>query len=127
MGLEERHGRRRSRGEVGPLMIEVSNISVGLNALDGTDAAELRAVRGAVRRMLHLAPDDIASLELRKRSIDARKKSDVHLTCTTRVALRGGGNAERALLQKLRKRRVGKQVRQVDAQTVSWPPTVKLG
>lgn len=121
MGLEEWHGSRRSRGEVGPLMIEVSNISVGLNALDGTDAAELRAVRGVVRRMLHLAPDDIASLELRKRSIDARKRSDVHLTCTARVTLRGGGNAERALLQKIRKRRVGKQVRQVDEQTVSWP------
>ena len=106
---------------MGAVMIEVSGIKIALDGLDGSDGAELRAVRGAVLRMLRLAPDDLASLEPRKRSIDARKKSDVHLTYTVRVSLRGGVNAERALLAKARKRRAGKQLKQVDDQPFGWP------
>ena len=106
---------------MGTVMIEVSAIRIALNGLDGSDDAELRAVRRAVLRMLHLAPDDLSPLELRKRSVDARKKSDVHLTCTARIALRGGANAERALLGKMRRQRVGKQLRQVDPQPSGWP------
>lgn len=101
-------------------MIEVSNIKVALGKLDGTDDAEMRAVRDALRRMLHVAPDDISSIELRKRSIDARKKSDVHLTFTALVALRGGAGAERALLAKVRKGRMGKNVKHVDREQVTW-------
>ncbi len=106
---------------MGAVMIEVSGIKIALDGLDGSDGAELRAVRGAVLRMLRLAPDDLVSVELRKRSVDARKKSDVHLTCTARIALRGGVNAERALLAKARKRRAGKQLKQVDDQPFGWP------
>ena len=106
---------------MGAVMIEVSGIKIALDGLDGSDDAELRAVRRAVLRMLHLAPDDLSPLELRKRSVDARKKSDVHLTCTARIALRGGANAERALLGKMRRQRVGKQLRQVDPQPSGWP------
>ncbi len=105
-------------------MIEVSGIRVALDGLDGSDSAELKAVRRAVLRMLHLAPDDMSSLELRKRSIDARKKSDVHLNCTARVALRGGANAERALLGKMRKGRLAKQVVLVDEQPTGWSQLV---
>lgn len=108
-------------------MIEVSGITVALDHLDGTDADDERAVREAVRRMLRLAPSDIASVELRKRSIDARKRNDVHLTCTARVALVGGANAERALLNRLRRQRMGKRVRQVDdvprPRRTTFPPT----
>ena len=101
-------------------MIEVSGISIPLDHLDGTDGAELKAVRQAVLRMLRLAPDDIVSIELRKRSVDARKKHDVHLNCTARILLRGGANAERALMGKTRKWRVGRQVQQVTQTSVGW-------
>lgn len=101
-------------------MIEVSGIRVALDGLDGSDAAEQRAVRKALLRMLHLAPDDLTSFELRKRSIDARKKHDVHLTFTARIALRGGANAERALLGKARKWRIDRHLKAVDEQPGGW-------
>ena len=83
-------------------MLELSGIKIALAGLDGTDEAELKAVRRTTLRMLHLQPSDLVSLELRKRSVDARKKNDVHLTITARLALRGGSNAERALIEKSR-------------------------
>ena len=107
-------------------MIEVSGIVIPLERLDGTDDAELRAVRQAVLRMLHLAPDDLSSLELRKRSIDARKKNDVHLNCTARISLRGGANAERSLLAKARKWRVGRQLRNVEDAPKGWTHLTSL-
>lgn len=66
-------------------MIEVSGIRIALDQLDGSVAAEERAARRAVLRMLRLAPDDLVSLELARRSIDARKKGDVHLTCSVQI------------------------------------------
>ena len=109
---------------MGTLMIEVSGIHISLNRLDGTDDAELRAVRRAVQRMLHLPPNEISSIELRKRSVDARKKSDVHLNCTARVSLRGGANAERALLGKAKRWRVDRQLKVVDEQPARFPSTM---
>lgn len=102
-------------------MIEVSGIRIALDQLDGSVAAEERAARRAVLRMLRLAPDDLVSLELARRSIDARKKGDVHLTCSVRITLRGGGNAERALLSKARSWRVGAQLRMADADMARLP------
>lgn len=107
-------------------MIEVSGIVIPLERLDGSDGAELRAVRQAILRMLHLAPDELSSLELRKRSVDARKKTDVHLSCTARIQLRGGANAERALLNKARSWRVGKQLRSVSESPMGWTHATTL-
>ena len=104
-------------------MIEVSGIKVAPERLDGSARDDERAVRRAVLRMLHLAPDELSSLELRKRSIDARKKNDVHLNFTARISLRGGANAERALLAKMRKQRMGRQLKQVDETPVRFPQT----
>ncbi len=107
-------------------MIEITGIRVAPERLDGTDDADLRAVRQAVLRMLRLAPDDLASLELRKRSIDARKKNEVQLLFTARITLRGGQNAERTLLKKAAKWRVGKQLKTVEAKPVAWKRTTVL-
>lgn len=95
-------------------MIEVTGIKVPLNHLDGSDDSEQRAVRAALLRMLHLPPDELGSLELRKRSVDARKKKDVHLVFTARVALRGGSNAERVLLAKTHAGRMAKHIARVE-------------
>lgn len=40
-------------------------------------------------KALGVRPDDILELSLHRQSIDARKKSDVHLVCTVRVTLKG--------------------------------------
>ena len=102
-------------------MLELSGIVIPLARLDGTDASEQRALRKAVLRMLHLAPADLTSLALHRRSIDARKKQDVHLTCTVRLTLRGGSNAERALLSKARSWRVGKQLKIAEDEAAHFP------
>lgn len=94
-------------------MLEISNIKVPLDRLDGTPEAERRATRQATLRRLHVAPDDVTGVELRRRSVDARKKNAVHLTYTVRVSLRGGESAEQALLARLRRRRDDRGVRQV--------------
>jgi len=108
-------------------MIEVSGINIPLSGLDGTDEAEVKAARQAIMRMLRLVPDDIVSVELKKRSIDARKKQDVHLILTTVASMRGGQNAERALLAKVRKRRVAKQVRMAKEDEVRWQIATQRG
>ena len=94
-------------------MLEVSGLKVSLSKLDGTPEAERRAVRAQVLRRLHAAPDDVTGVELRKRSIDARKKENVHLTYTARVSLRGGANAERSLLARLARRKDDRGIKQV--------------
>lgn len=95
-------------------MLDISNIRVPLDQLDGTAATEDRALRAAVLRRLRITPDDLAAVEPRKRSIDARKKGDVHLTYTVRIQLRGAANAERSLLERLRRRHAERGVSVVD-------------
>ncbi len=71
-------------------MLEVSGIRIPLKALDGTDGRELAACRRALARKLGVREGDIASLERRRRSIDARKRGNVQLTFTLRAELAPG-------------------------------------
>ena len=95
-------------------MIEVSGIRIPLSRLDGDERHELAAVRTAALRKLHLTPGDVASFELRKRSVDARKKADISLTYTVRLVLSGRANAERQLLTKLERKHKARGVAHVD-------------
>ena len=105
-------------------MLEISNLKIALARLDGTPESERRAVRTAVLRRLHVAPDDVTGVELRRRSVDARKRDNVHLTVTARVTLRGGANAERALLAKLARRKNDRGIQQVEDNAPLLPPRV---
>ena len=105
-------------------MLEISNLKIALARLDGTPESERRAVRAAVLRRLHVAPDDVTGVELRRRSVDARKRDNVHLTVTARVTLRGGANAERALLAKLARRKNDRGIQQVEDNAPLLPPRV---
>lgn len=105
-------------------MLEISNLKIALARLDGTPESERRAVRAAVLRRLHVAPDDVTGVELRRRSVDARKRDNVHLTVTARVTLRGGANAEKALLAKLARRKNDRGIQQVEDQMPLLPPRV---
>ena len=95
-------------------MIEVSGIQLSPRDMHGDKTAEIQACRAALLRRLHLAPDDITSVVLQRRSIDARKKDRLKLNYTLRATLRGGANAERELLRRLEHRRDKSGVRQVE-------------
>ena len=79
-------------------MLEISNLALPLDAgLEGRQAEKL--VRRAAARALNVAPNDIAEIRLLKRSVDARKKHDVHFVATLGVELAGGAKAEAAAIE----------------------------
>lgn len=106
-------------------MLEVSGIRIRLSQLDGSDAGELAALRRAVAKKLRVPERELAVVERRRRSIDARKKNDIVLTFTARVGLRAGEDAEHALLGKLARARAEKGVRLVDEEPFLFPEPVK--
>ena len=105
-------------------MLEVSGIRIRLSQLDGSDAGELAALRRAVAKKLRVPERELAGLERRRRSIDARKKNDILLTFTARVGLRAGEEAERALLGKLARAHAEKGVKLVDEKPFLFPEPV---
>lgn len=79
-------------------MLEISNLALPLDAgLEGKQAEKL--VRRAAARALNIPPSDIAEIRLLKRSIDARKKHDVHFVATLGIELTGGAQAEAAAIE----------------------------
>ena len=71
-------------------MLELSGIRIRLRQLDGTDGCELGMLRRAAAKKLRVPGRELASLERRRRSIDARKKNDIVLTFTLRVRVVSG-------------------------------------
>lgn len=79
-------------------MLEISNLALSLDAgLKGLQAEKL--VRRAAARALNVPPRDIAEIRLLKRSVDARKKHDVHFVATLGVTLTAGAQAEAAAIE----------------------------
>ena len=70
-------------------MIEISNLRIPLTKLDGTHECELRECRRASARKLSIREGRVRSVELRRRSIDARKRSSIFVICTVRLAVAG--------------------------------------
>ena len=105
-------------------MLEVSGIRIRLFQLDGSDAGELAALRRAVAKKLRVPERELAGLERRRRSIDARKKNDILLTFTARAGLRTGEDAEQALLSKLARAHAEKGVKLVDEKPFLFPEPV---
>lgn len=62
-------------------MLQVSNLRLPVDA--GGDTLKYKAAQA-----LGVRPSDILELALTRQSIDARKKTDVHLVCSVRVKLR---------------------------------------
>ncbi|MBM6775428.1 NAD(P)/FAD-dependent oxidoreductase [Olsenella profusa] len=105
-------------------MLEISGIRIALDQLDGSDAAELTACRRALARKLRIGEKDLATVERRRRSIDARRHGDAHLTFTLRAELSGGAAAERGLLARLARRHADRNVRVVDEAPYRLPDPV---
>ena len=97
-------------------MIEVSGLRIPLSRLDGTLESELAACRSAAARKLHVQPKQVTSLELRRRSVDARKRSTIVLTFTVWLRLKAD---ERRFA-----RRAGNGVRLVSPTPYSLPAKV---
>lgn len=108
-------------------MLEASNVKVPLGKLDGTSATELVQCRHALSHKLGVDQSKLNSIELRRRSIDARKKSAIMLTYTLRFTLKGGSSAEEQLLARLQKRHVKGVARPTpDETSLPCPNTVRL-
>ena len=79
-------------------MLEVSNVRLPLDAgLPG--AAGERLVRGAAARALGAPAAEVTAVRVLKRSVDARKKRDVHFVATLGVELANAAAEERALTE----------------------------
>ena len=79
-------------------MLEISNLALPLDAgLEGKQAEKF--VRRAAARALNIPPSGITEIRLLKRSVDARKKHDVHFVATLGVELVGGAKAEAAAIE----------------------------
>ena len=77
-------------------MLEVSNIRLPLDAgLPGEAGASL--ARAAAADALGVQRCDVASVRVLKRSVDARKKRDVHFAAALGVELRDAALEEEAL------------------------------
>lgn len=84
-------------------MLEVSNLRVPLDRLDGTEQSDLAACRHELSRRLGIKPAALGKVELRRRSIDARKKSAIVLMYTVRVDLTQEREAEDRVLARAKK------------------------
>ena len=79
-------------------MLEISNVPLPLDAGLADDRAR-KLLRRAAARALAVPPCDVASIRLIKRSVDARKRNDVHFVATLAVELEGGAAAEDSALR----------------------------
>ena len=78
-------------------MLEITDIRLSLD--EGRDEAScLAALRRAAASALSCEPSALLQVELRRRAVDARRKSDVHLICTARVST-GAARSDEALLE----------------------------
>lgn len=108
-------------------MLEASNVKVPLSKLDGTLATELSQCRQALAHKLKIDQSHLASIEMRRRSIDARKKSAIMLTYTLRFSLEGGSISEEQLLSRLQRRHVKGIARPIASEvSLPCPGTVSL-
>ena len=91
-------------------MLEISNVPLPLDA--GLAGERARKLLGrAAARALAVPPSDIASIRLIKRSVDARKRNDVHFVATLAVELEGGAAAEDSALRQAAARKGAPNVR----------------
>lgn len=70
-------------------MIAISNLKLA----PGADEAQLRVLAA---RALNVPPQDITGLRIRKKSLDARRKDDIHYVYTVGVTVRGTNGSSSA-------------------------------
>ena len=83
-------------------MLEISQIRCSLRHGSTEDGCRESGMRAAMQ-LLDCARGDISRVELYRKSIDARRKQDVHFTLTVRIELHDAADEER-LLARVRQR-----------------------
>lgn len=84
-------------------MIRIANIRIPVRQLDGSTHGERAVLRRVVARKLRVPERSIATVELLRRSVDARHRGDLRLNFTLLISLRGGSHAERNVYARLRR------------------------
>ena len=87
-------------------MIRINQLKLPVNA-------SVRMLKPACAKLLNIKPMEIATLEVVRRSIDARKKPEIYFSYTVLIELASGIKAEEKLVKKLRKRDVSMGERSV--------------
>lgn len=82
-------------------MIEVSNIRITLESMRKSNKSEVTLLKREAIKKLGIKHADVAHCELRRRSIDSRKRNHIVLTYTVGIELKAGSEAERQLVQQL--------------------------
>ncbi len=100
-------------------MIEISQIRLSLNACK-TEKSCLATLKGQVVRILGCGPEDVLSVRLHRRSVDARKRADVHFIASAHVELADEDRVLSGLSPAASKR-----VKRVAASTVSFPARLR--
>ena len=99
-------------------MLELSQIRANLDEAT-TEASCLTVCRTAAKRLLGLSDADIAHIELHRKSVDARKKYDVHFVLSARIGLAEHLD-EQDVLSRI-STELRKNVRIVDAAAPAFP------
>ena len=102
-------------------MLELTEIKAPLRDCT-TEERCLAACRRAAKAALSLSDADIAEIALHRKSVDARKKNDVHFILSARIAL-APALSEKEVLAKLDDATL-KHVRKVDAAGLAFPAPV---
>ena len=102
-------------------MLEISEIRCSLKHGRTESGCRETGLREAVK-LLGCNREDIARIELRKKSIDARKKQDVHFTLTVRIAFQSESEEQRALARVPQRDR--RRVRIAAADALAFPQPI---
>ena len=102
-------------------MIEITQVHASLDEA-GNETACLAVGRRAAKRVLRCKDSQIESIELHRKSIDARKKRDVHFILSFRVELTGPHLEQEAVDSVAERDR--SHIRMVNGETPSFPSPV---
>ncbi len=79
-------------------MLQITNIKVPPDDMNGADGGiNYDYLKIAAAKLMKLKPTDIASIRLTRKSVDARKKDDVHFVCSVECELVSAGLEKRIL------------------------------
>ena len=102
-------------------MIEITQVHASLDEA-GDETACLAIGRRAVKRALRCEDSQIKAIELHRKSIDARKKQDVHFILSFRVELTSS-RLEQEVVDRVAERDRSR-IRMVDGEAPSFPNPV---
>lgn len=99
-------------------MIQITDIKIALGEINDD------VLKKAAAKLLRVSPGEIRSIRLTKKSVDARKKDNLHFVCSVECGLKGKA-AEKQLLSHLRLPNVSEAVPYVYSVRQIPPPQVR--